>query len=187
MDAKKSKKWIWITLVIVVVLVAAALLLWHFLGNSSEDLAAEAAASVQDVTTYCNKELKPEDFLVSPDTAYTVSFQEQPSTAAEGTQTVTLVFANEHGKEAAVTAELTVVNDVTAPKIEAAEVIELKTGAAFDPMEGVTVTDDLDSDPQISSTTNVDTSKPGEYSVRYKAVDASGNKSFEVIKVLVSE
>ena len=58
-------------------------------------------------------------------------------------------------------------------------------GTEFDPMEGVSVEDDLDPAPQISEVNNVKPEVPGEYTIRYKASDASGNESFAVVKVRV--
>lgn len=211
MKTEKSRKWVWITLVIVVVLVAAALLIWHFASGknaetdetsmeiSNETEASEKAttaaadteapkASAQNVTAYCGKELTPEDFLASCEDAseYTVKFQKAPDTDAEGKQDVAIIITDAFGNETVCEAELTLIKDVTAPEITGAEDITIDLGADFDPMEGISVRDDLDPDPKITSTTNVNTEKPGEYSVRYKAEDARGNRSFEVIKVNVA-
>ena len=201
MEKSKSKKWIWITVAVIVVLAVAALLLWHFLGNNENtgvtesEIVTEAAedaeapkAVAQDLTTYCGRELAPEDFLVTceDESACTAKFQEVPDTSAEGEQEVTIIVADEAGNETVCTAKLTTVADQTAPEILGAEDKNLSVGDAFDPMDGVSVKDDLDPDAQISAVTNVDMDAPGEYTVRYKATDASGNKNFEVVKVTVS-
>lgn len=186
MEKSKNKKWIWITVAIVVVVAVAALLLWHFLAKDEPE--EVAAPAVQNLTTYCGKELTPEDFLVSGEdaSAFSAKFREAPDTSTEGEQDVTIIFTDEAGNETTCSAKLTVAADKTAPVIQGAEDLALAVGDAFDPMEGVSAEDDMDPDPNLTAVTNVKTDAPGEYTVRYKATDASGNKSFEVIKVTVS-
>ena len=229
METKKSRKWIWITLVIVAVLAAAALLIWHFTAagkeaeptgetasvaeTETETEAEETTAApeteessvvavtnsvvdtdapkleVRDVNRFCGEALAPEDFIVSCEDSseYTLKFENEPDTSVAGTQEVTVIAEDVHGNRTACTANLTVIEDTTAPEIIGAENITISVGSDFDPMEGISVRDDMDPDPQLVATTNVNTEKPGEYTVRYKVTDASGNRDVEVIKVNVVE
>lgn len=53
--------------------------------------------------------------------------------------------------------------------------VTIDEGSNFDAMEGVTVTDDNDSNLSVSVAGNVDTSKPGTYTLVYTVSDTDGN------------
>ena len=75
-----------------------------------------------------------------------------------------------------------------APVIHASDVT-LTVGDSFDPLKGVTATDQEDGeikDIQVISNT-VDTTKAGTYEVTYKATDSHGASSTKTIKVVVNE
>ena len=70
-----------------------------------------------------------------------------------------------------------------------AEDLVLTVGDFFDPLKGVTATDQEDGeikDIQVISNT-VDTTKAGTYEVTYKATDSHGASSTKTIKVVVNE
>ncbi|HVK28008.1 MAG TPA: Ig-like domain repeat protein, partial [Nocardioides sp.] len=68
--------------------------------------------------------------------------------------------------------------DTTAPTIELPAVTELTVGDAFDPLAGVTATDDTDGDvtDRIQVVGSVDTSKAGSYALTYVVADTNGNQ-----------
>lgn len=67
--------------------------------------------------------------------------------------------------------------DTTPPEIHGATAKLLRIGDRFDPMEGVSATDDTDNDIIIKIKENtVNTSKAGSYKVIYEAKDKAGNK-----------
>ncbi len=52
--------------------------------------------------------------------------------------------------------------------------------------QGATATDDVDGSITVAITGTVDTSQPGDYEIRYAAVDAAGNSSEEIRLVQVT-
>lgn len=78
------------------------------------------------------------------------------------------------------------IKDTTPPTINGLEDIVLKVGDKFNPLEGLSVTDNWDKNPKLDIIENtVNLSKPGTYVVVYQATDASNNKKIESIKVVV--
>ncbi|EUJ42504.1 immunoglobulin-like domain-containing protein, partial [Listeria fleischmannii] len=78
--------------------------------------------------------------------------------------------------------------DKTAPVITASNK-SLKVGDSFNPLTGVSATDDKDGNltSKIKVTSNnVDTSKPGVYQVVYSVADAAGNTATKTITVTVT-
>lgn len=68
--------------------------------------------------------------------------------------------------------------DTTAPTIEVPADTEVTVGDAFDPLAGVTATDNTDGDvtDRIQVVGSVDTSKPGSYALTYVVADTNGNQ-----------
>jgi peptidoglycan/xylan/chitin deacetylase (PgdA/CDA1 family) len=80
----------------------------------------------------------------------------------------------------------TTVPDTQPPQIFGAADIELQVGSFFDPMEGVTATDDIDGQPELlADASGLDLGTPGAYEVIYKARDKAGNESELRITVTV--
>lgn len=69
--------------------------------------------------------------------------------------------------------------DLTAPVIKVPDATIVTEGDPFDPMTGVTATDDTDGDvtANVQVVGSVDTAKPGSYGLTYLAADANGNQS----------
>lgn len=67
--------------------------------------------------------------------------------------------------------------DVTAPVLDVPADSSIAQGAAFDPLDGVTATDDSDGDvtDAVRVTGAVDSSQPGVYTLVYSVADANGN------------
>ena len=80
-------------------------------------------------------------------------------------------------------------DDTTAPVITLPESSAMEKGTAFDPMEGVSASDDIDGDvtAAIQVSGSVDTSKAGEYTLTYTVTDAAGNKATAVRIVTVTD
>lgn len=132
----------------------------------------------------------PEDFLesvtdVSPVTA---AFAVYPDMTDPNPQTVTLVLTDAYGNRAEVTAQLTVRIDSEPPVIDGTKDITVYEGDTVSYRSGVTVTDNEDENPTLEiDSQEVDLDTPGVYTVRYSAVDASGNEAEETITVTVLE
>lgn len=74
------------------------------------------------------------------------------------------------------------------PPVIQADTLILTVGETFDPMVGVTVTDDVDQDlvSQVVVNSYVDTSMPGKYVIDYSVMDSDGNPAwlFRIVAVL---
>lgn len=76
-------------------------------------------------------------------------------------------------------------SDTTIPIItlNGSATMEIIAGDSFtDP--GATVNDNIDQDLQVVVTGTVDTSTPGEYTLKYNALDSAGNSALEVIRTV---
>ena len=105
-----------------------------------------------------------------------------------GSYTVKYNVSDAVGNAAAQVTRTVVVKDLTAP------IIELVGGSSVLATEGVTyedlgatATDDYEGDltSSLTQTSNVDTSKPGRYSVKYNVADSKGNAAAEVVREVV--
>lgn len=148
------------------------------------------AAVTRDVEI---QQLEPpvaEDFLesvtdVSPVTA---AFAAYPNMTDPNPQTVTIVLTDAYGNRSEVTALLTVRIDSEPPVIDGTKDITVYEGDTVSYRAGVTVTDNEDENPMLEiDSQDVDLSTPGEYTVTYSAVDASGNAAEKTITVTVLE
>ncbi|ERJ13627.1 carbohydrate binding domain-containing protein [Haloplasma contractile] len=81
-------------------------------------------------------------------------------------------------------------DDTEAPEITFEDLV-LEKDATFDPLAGVTITDNQDFDLTVADIVvggdTVDTATPGTYTVTYKATDASGNESAEFSRTITVE
>lgn len=148
-------------------------------------------ATTKDVTVLAIYPPQPEDFLeeVRDVTQVTAAFAAQPDLTKDGVQTVSILLTDEGGNTSQVSAELTVIIDTQAPQIEGVQPeFTVYQGDTISYRAGVTVTDDIDDDPEFSiDNTQVDLSTPGEYTVAYIAADEFGNVSTVESKVTVLE
>jgi len=96
-----------------------------------------------------------------------------------GAYTVYVIASDPSGNESRQSVDLAVkVYDVAAPEIAGAEATGVYIGSEFDPMKGVTVTDDLDVAPTLTvDVSGLDLTKQGRYVITYTAKDASGNEA----------
>lgn len=79
-----------------------------------------------------------------------------------------------------------VVMDLEAPVINGVKNLEVYEGTTVSYKKGITVTDNLDPNPVLEiDNSRVDISKPGVYTVTYKATDAAGNMTAVSIQVTV--
>ena len=76
--------------------------------------------------------------------------------------------------------------DTTAPTITLVGDLELTLSVGTDYTDaGSTVTDNLDTDLEVLTTSNVDTAVTGEYEVNFNVTDASGNKATQVVRKVI--
>ena len=84
---------------------------------------------------------------------------------------------------------VTVNRDKTAPVLNVPGSITVAFGAAFNPLEGVSASDDRDGDltGAVIVIGKVDTGKAGDYELTYEVTDSAGNKTTANRVVTVSE
>ena len=107
----------------------------------------------------------------------------------KGTYHVTYEAVDKSGNVSTKTVDVVVTStkDVIKPVINAAD-LTIAKGDKFDPMTGVSVTDDTDTGLKATVTKNtVDANKTGSYTVTYEATDKAGNKTTKTRNVTVVE
>lgn len=154
-----------------------------------QDTVAPTAA-IRDLTL-ANPQSVSADELVSQiqdATKVTAAFAVTPDLTVAGSHPVTVILKDLGGNTTSLNATITVILDTQAPVIEGVEDHELYTGDTIAYREGVTVTDDQDTAPQLqidSSGVNLDV--PGKYTATYTATDHAGNQSTATSKITVYE
>ena len=121
-------------------------------------------------------------------TAVTVSYKEVPDFEKEGDQEVSILLTDLGGNETVLSANLTMIFDVTAPTILGVKDITVYAGDTVAYRAGVSVQDDRDENPALQvDSANVDLTTPGEYTVTYTATDYTGNTATASATVTVRE
>lgn len=160
---------------------------------TSEVIVADTIAptgAVQDLTVKAPEIPTAEDFFTEKKdvTKLTVSFKTEPDFTLEGDQQVSLLLTDAGGNVTEFTAKLTMIFDLEPPVITGVDDHLVYAGDAIAYRSGVTVTDNRDTDPQLTiDSSAVDLSTPGEYTVTYTATDYVGNTASVSATVTVRE
>lgn len=131
---------------------------------------------LKDYTTDGKEEVSVDQFVESCEDAseYTLSIETKELKNIGETE-IEIKAIDEYGNEVIEKCKLTRVEDTTPPVISGVvEYVEVMQTDYYD-YEAVTVEDDMDQNPELTITGNVDFSYPGEYLINYMAVDRSGN------------
>lgn len=143
--------------------------------------------TVQSLTAFSNRIPAAADFVTGVDdmTEVTASFQTEPDPTLEN-QMVTIVLTDLGGNTAKFAATLTILHDDTAPELTGVADRTVCLGHEADLLAGVTVTDDLDTEPVVTvDDSALDLTQAGTYTVTYTAEDASGNRTSATAQVTV--
>ena len=145
---------------------------------------------IKDLTLANPQTLTPDQMVsdIQDATKVTATFSPAPDLTVAGDHPVTVVLTDLGGNTTRLQATLTVILDTQAPVIEGVEDHELYTGDSIAYREGVTVTDDQDTAPQLeidSSAVNLDV--PGKYTATYTATDHAGNVTTVTSNITVYE
>ena len=141
---------------------------------------------VRTAEIYDDETLEPEDLIVSieDETATEVDFEEMPDFTEAGVHKVTLEVTDQGGNRTLAETEVTVVEDTEPPVITGVTEQTIPAGTSVSYKRGVTVTDNHDEDVElVIDNSAVNLNEPGDYPVRYLAVDRAGNTA-EVTTIL---
>lgn len=118
----------------------------------------------------------------------TVEWESVPDITAGGNFIAKAKVTDSSGNVTLVDVPFTVTKDTLAPVIEGTEDIEAFIGDTIKYRENVTVTDDIDTDPELEvDTSGVVFDEEGTYEVIYRAKDFSGNVSETSIQLTLTE
>ena len=134
---------------------------------------------LQDLTIEQSGQAAAEDFVVSAqDASGTVkyTFANEPDMELMGVQTVTILATDAYGNTTTAQAQLRISGDITPPVLSGLSTITIAKGTKIDYMQGVSATDDKDSNVKITyDDSKVDVNAAGTYYATYTATDNSGN------------
>lgn len=153
------------------------------------DTVAPSAEAVE-YTAGCGEDIEPDKLVanVSDVTDVTIKFEKKPDVSKPDTLTVSVCVTDEGGNTTVVKSKLTVSNDTEPPVISGAADASYHIGETIMYKEGITVTDNLDSDPKLEvDSSAVIPTELGSYPVTYKATDASGNESSVTVTFTILE
>ena len=121
-------------------------------------------------------------------TQVSVSFKEMPDFEKEGDQEVSILLTDLGGNETVLTANLTMIFDVTPPTILGVKDITVYAGDTVAYRSGVSVTDDRDENPALTvDSANVDLITAAASTETYTATDYTGNSATATATVSVRE
>ena len=118
-----------------------------------------------------------------------VEYQEgTPAFTASGEYSVPVVVTDVYGNSTVIPVPFTVIADHTAPSIMGAHDLELEGNPdSLDFFDGVTVTDDYDTEPVIKVDDSlVKYEEEGTYDLIYKAIDKAGNIGTVTVKITIT-
>ncbi len=133
--------------------------------------------TVVDVTAMGQTPM-PNEFVkdIQDVTEVTVSYKSFPDMTVSGKQKVTILLTDTSENVTELTATLTVIVDEQAPVISGVKAITIYLGDTVSYRAGVTVTDDMDPNPELKvDSSAVKLNAVGKYTVVYSATDAAGN------------
>ncbi len=121
-------------------------------------------------------------------TQTTIKFKEEYSFDTEGDYEFIIIVTDEANNSTEKPVKVKIYKDDEAPVIKGDKEITKYQNASFDPMEGMSITDNRDANAKLEIISNdVDMKKVGTYKVEYEATDRSGNKSTFTKVVTVKE
>ena len=131
---------------------------------------------------------RPEDFVrdVTDRSEVKLRFAGQPDFFLRGTQTVTVIITDAGGNETEIRAVLKISGEAVTPIIIGAQDIEVERYGAVAYRAGVKAYDAQGNELDLHvDSSGVDTNFPGEYSVKYSAVDSLGQTVEVTVKLTV--
>lgn len=144
---------------------------------------------LQDLTIEQSDQVYVDDFIVSvedPSGAVKCEFVKTPDLELLGVQTVTIRATDIHGNTTTAQAQLRISGDITPPVLSGLGTITIAKGTKPDYMQGVSASDDKDSNVTITyDDSKVDVNAAGTYYLTYTATDNSGNVTTAKRKVEV--
>lgn len=116
----------------------------------------------------------------------TVVFVQSPNFSVLGERQATLALTDARGHTTERMVSYTVITDTTPPELHGVRALSLIVGDGAVLREGVYALDDCFGEVMLSvDASELDTSRPGMYSVTYRATDATGNTAEQTVLVTV--
>ena len=114
----------------------------------------------------------------------TVTYKGEPDVSQGGEYVFEVLLTDTSGNETVVEVPFTVIDDHLAPLIYGAHNIEAFIGDSIAYLDGITVTDDYDDEPQLTvDNSQIDMTVPGTYPVTYTACDENGNSTSVTVEL----
>lgn len=114
----------------------------------------------------------------------TVAYREEPDVSQGGEYVFEVLLTDASGNETVVDVPFTVIDDHLAPLIYGAHDIEAFIGDSIAYLDGITVTDDYDDEPQLEvDNSAVDPVTSGIYPITYTACDENGNSTSVTVEL----
>ena len=113
-----------------------------------------------------------------------VSYKTEPDVSQGGEYVFDVLLTDASGNETVVEVPFTVIDDHLAPLIYGAHDMEAFIGDSIAYLDGITVTDDYDDEPQLAvDNSAVDPVMPGIYPITYTACDENGNSTSVTVEL----
>ena len=168
------------------------LLAWGLVFFLTADREGPTAEAVSQTIRLGDAAPEPEAFVTNlqdnEEGEITVAYVKEPDLTQGGTQEVVLLLTDAHRNKTELTAELTILTDVTAPEISGVQEISIYEGENISYKAGITISDDTDSEDQLTleiDNSQVDPYTAGVYPVTYRVTDTAGNVTEESTTVTV--
>lgn len=139
----------------------------------------------EDLKFEINSEVKLLSLVSEDNKVKILSEDETIDTSTLGEKEITIKYEVEE-KEETKTFKITI-EDTQAPTIEYQKELSTNVGSKIDLLKGVKVSDNSGEEIKVTVEGEYDVNTPGEYQLKYSAVDSSGNKSEKDFKLIVKE
>jgi len=172
------------TMLLILVFSFAAFGIWYYIFVMDT---TPPTADTIDKTILIGEIAKPEDFVTNifdDSEIASIEFVKTPNFESRNEQTVQIKITDEHNNSAVFEAKLVIKINQAPPVIEGAEDIVSTVGNPIMYRQGVTAHDDFGRELELQvDSSEVNQHEVGQYSIRYRATDLTGNP-VEIEKVV---
>ena len=162
----------------------------------NSDTTAPVISGVHNQTINVGDSFNPMNGVSATDNvdgSVTVTVSGSFNVDAAGTYTITYRATDKAGNTTTENMTLTVedvvvvIPDTTRPVISGVHNQTITVGSSFNPMSGVSATDDVDGNVSVTVSGDYDVDSVGSYTITYRATDKAGNTATESMTLTVEE